>query len=135
MVEFDERGTTRYTIGSNQLHVLGIIIIFMKQSLHNPILVGVANAVGTLVYITLIALALSHGQNIFGKGPNILGGVAFLLLFVLSAIIVSLLVLGRPVYLLVNNAKEAAVRMLFSTVGSLIVVAVGIILFTLYFRS
>ncbi|MFA4937084.1 MAG: hypothetical protein WC575_02215 [Patescibacteria group bacterium] len=53
---------------------------------------------------------------------TLLGPVAFLLLFVVSATIVGLLVLGKPVTLFLEGFKKEAVRLLFYTVICLIVI-------------
>ena len=65
------------------------------------------NSLGTFIYVVLVALLMQNGQNSFGPMQNsILGPIAFLLLFVVSATIVGLLVLGRPGYLYFNGFKR-----------------------------
>lgn len=78
---------------------------------------GLISALGTAAYIVLVALVMQNAERIFGKMNNLLGPVAFLLLFVLSAAVTGALVLGRPVILYWENQKSAAVRLFFYTVG------------------
>ena len=75
------------------------------------------HSLGTLIYVALVVVILYNGQNIFGKQMNYLGALAMLLLFVLSAIIVGLFVLGRPILLYLDNQKKEAIKLLFYTVG------------------
>ena len=78
---------------------------------------GLVHAFGVLAYVGLVSWVMTHGQEFFGEPKGFIGPVAFLLLFVLSATVTSLLVLGRPVYLYFNGAKIEAVKILLSTVG------------------
>ncbi len=73
------------------------------------------SAVGVLAYVMLIAWIMSNGEKLFGKMDNFIGPVVFLLLFVFSATVTGLLVLGRPVYLLLSGQKNNAVKLFFYT--------------------
>jgi hypothetical protein len=75
------------------------------------------NALGTLAYITLVALILQNGEKIFGKMQDISGPIAFLLLFILSAAITGALVLGRPIFLYLDNDKRNALILFFYTLA------------------
>lgn len=90
---------------------------------------GFLNSVGVLVYIALVSFALNNGEKLFGKMPGVQGPVALLMLFVLSAAVTGLLVLGRPIYLYFEGAKTEAVKLLFYTVGWLFALTVLIFLF------
>ncbi|MBI5072162.1 hypothetical protein HZB93_04770 [Candidatus Falkowbacteria bacterium] len=80
------------------------------------------NAIGVFIYVVAVVLVMTNGERIFGQMKNIWGPVAFLLLFVFSALVTGLLVLGRPVYLWLNNAKKEAIKMLLFTVANLFVI-------------
>jgi len=75
------------------------------------------NALGTLVYITLVALILQNGEKIFGKMQDISGPIAFLLLFILSAAVTGALVLGRPILLYLDNNRKDALILFFYTLA------------------
>ncbi len=87
-----------------------------------------AHALGTVAYIALVATVMSNAERIFGnaegQGEAPLVGVAMLLLFVLSACVTSLLILGTPVRWYVDGRKQDAVQLLGYTVGWLAVFAV-----------
>lgn len=80
------------------------------------------NAVGVFVYVMLVVLVITNGEKIFGQMQNFWGPVTFLLLFVFSALVTGLLVLGRPIYLWLNDNKKEAAKMLFFTAADLFVI-------------
>lgn len=80
------------------------------------------NSLGVLVYVSLIATTFQNGEKVFGEMKNFVGPIAFLLLFVFSALVTGLLVLGRPVYLFLDGFKKEAVKMLIYTVGWMFVI-------------
>lgn len=73
------------------------------------------NALGTLVYIAIVASIMQNGDRIFGEMENYIGPIAFLLLFTLSAIVVGSLVLGKPILLYLDGKKKEAVQLFFQT--------------------
>jgi hypothetical protein len=81
------------------------------------IISSLRNALGTAVYVALVALIILNGQKIFGTMRNIIGPIAFLLLFVTSAAITGFLVLGQPVMLYIDNKRQEAVRLFLLTVA------------------
>lgn len=85
------------------------------------ILWSLINAIGVVIYVSLIAWIFYAGEQIFGKMTQFWGPFAFLLLFVLSTAIVGLLIFGKPVMLYLNNAKKEAVKMILWTVGWLLI--------------
>ena len=80
---------------------------------------SLVNALGVFIYVMAVAWIITNGERIFGQMQNFWGPVAFLLLFVFSALVTGLLVFGRPVYLYLNNFKKEAVKMLLFTVVDL----------------
>ncbi|MFA6106210.1 MAG: hypothetical protein WC745_00895 [Patescibacteria group bacterium] len=78
--------------------------------------IGFLNSFGVLAYIALVSFALRNGEKIFGQMDSFLAPVAFLLLFVFSALTTSLLVLGRPIYYYLNGKKAEALKLIFFTV-------------------
>lgn len=79
------------------------------------------NALGTVIYVALIATIMNNAPKIFGEMKSVAGPIAFLLLFVTSAAITGGLVLGRPVMLFLDNQKQLAVKLFSYTVGWLFI--------------
>ena len=75
------------------------------------------HSLGVLVYVALVAWVMHNGQKLFGNANSVFAGVAILLLFVVSATIVGLLVLARPITLYLDNQKKDAFKLLFYTIG------------------
>ena len=84
------------------------------------ILLSLINSVGTFVYIILVALFFTHGSKIFGQADNLWGGIIILMLFVFSALIVGLLILGRPIILYLNDLRKEGVQLLIYTMITLL---------------
>ena len=78
---------------------------------------GLINSAATLAYVIIVALVLNNSEKIFPKEDHFLTPVAFLILFILSALITGLLVLGRPIYLFLEGQKKEAVKLLLITAG------------------
>lgn len=92
----------------------------MKNSLQTAFI----NSIGTAIYITLVSLLMTNGNQIFGQANGVLGGVGILLLFTLSALIVGSLVLGKPLMLYLDGAKKEAVKLLMYTISILALITI-----------
>jgi hypothetical protein len=76
------------------------------------------NALGTVIYVSLVVAVMFNAEKIFGsEDQNITGPITFLLLFILSATVTSGLVLGKPILMYLENQKIEAVKLLIYTVG------------------
>lgn len=75
------------------------------------------HSLGVFAYISLVSWVMQNGERLFGKANNVFGGVAVLLLFVVSATVVGLLVLGKPALLYLDGKKTEALKMFFYTLG------------------
>lgn len=86
------------------------------------------NAAGTFAYITVIALFMSRASDLFGAEDTALTPVFALTLFVVSAFVTGLLVLGKPIMLYIDGERRDALKLLITTVAWLAVflVAVGV---------
>lgn len=73
------------------------------------------NGAGTLFYIVTISYVLNHSWFSV-MGDKILGSVIFLTLLIISAAVTGSLVLGRPLYLVVQGKIRDATFMLISTI-------------------
>jgi hypothetical protein len=85
------------------------------------------SSVGVLVYVGGVSLLIMNGDKLFGQAQNFWGPVLFLLLFVFSALVTGLLVLGRPIWLYLEKEKKEAVRLLLYTVGWLFIMLVMVL--------
>jgi ABC-type multidrug transport system permease subunit len=103
----------------------------MKNS--KLIMYAIVHSVGASAYIAAVSWILFNAGKIFGTMNNFLAPLMLLLLFVLSATIVGLLILGRPAYLYFNGLKPEGVRLLFYTVGCFLFITV--LIFATYFLT
>ena len=94
----------------------------------NLFLRSLVNAVLAAVYIFLVALFIYKGSSVFGDEMSLWGPFVFLLVFVLSAAVTGILVLGKPTMLYLDGQKKEAVRLLCYTVGWLFVVTFLVLL-------
>lgn len=79
--------------------------------------IGFLQAVGLVLYCGLIGLLIWNGEHVFGPINAPLGPILFLLLFVASALISALLILGYPFLLFWEKKKtrEALKLVAYST--------------------
>lgn len=92
---------------------------------------GFLQATGLLIYIGLVSQIFIHGNKMFGPQFNFLGPLAFLLLFVISAIISGLLVLARPGYLFWEKRYKESFNLIGWTLFWLIIYLLLALLFLL----
>lgn len=90
-------------------------MINMKKD--NLAVSSLLQAGGVFVYILFVAGILFKAKDIFPQTSQYLVPVAFLLLFVVSAAITGLLVLGRPIILYLNGAKKEGAKLFSYTIG------------------
>ncbi len=88
---------------------------------------GIRNAVGAALYVALVVWFMSCAGRIAGKGPELLTGIAMLMLFVASALIEATLVLGQPIWMFINGKKGEALRLFGFTAGALVLLTVLVI--------
>lgn len=105
----------------------------MKNS--NLLKISFLNSLGVLVYVCLVALLMFNAERWVGRVNGPWGVTAFLLLFVVSALVTGLLVLGRPVMMYFNNAKTEAVKLLMYTLGWLVILAAIVFVFLMFLRG
>ncbi len=90
---------------------------------------SLGHAVLVLIYSSGVAWILFNGQRVFGQFTNFWGPLALLLLFILSATVVGVLVLGRPALLYFNGSKSEALQFLFCIVGWIFLATLTVFLF------
>ena len=87
------------------------------------------NAAGVFIYVSAVAWLGFNSQALFGgKADNFLAPLFMLLLFVVSASITGLLVLGKPIHLYLNGHKKEAFTLLFATLAWLVVFLAAVII-------
>lgn len=101
----------------------------MKNS--KLVLRALLNSLGVLVYVSVIGLVLRNGEKIFGKVDNFMAPILFLMLFVFSALVTSLLVFGTPIYYWFKDLKKEAVKIFFYTVAWLFLIVLAVFFFTI----
>jgi len=88
---------------------------------------ALADSVGIIGYVSLIAYIIFNGERLFGQVDNFTGPLLFLTLFIVSAVITGGLFLGRPIYLYFEGLKKEAIKLFFYTLGFLILIALVIL--------
>jgi hypothetical protein len=81
---------------------------------------GFLQALGVVIYCSLVGLLMWKGNTIFGKAPNYFGPVAVLLLFSVSALICAVIVFYQPYKLFFDREKKNAVNLVLFTTGFLV---------------
>ena len=105
----------------------------MKNS--KLMMLAVLDALGVAVYVFLVSLIMNYGSKIFGEKDTAITPIAVLLLFVLSALVTSSLVLGRPVMLYLDGQKKEGVKLLVYTGLSLFILLVLVLLIMMLTRQ
>ena len=101
----------------------------MKKS--DYFLKSLINAAGVFVYVSAVAWLGFNNQRIFGKPTNFLTPLFVLLLFVVSASITGLLVLGKPILLYLDGLKKEAFILLFATLAWLVLFLIVVVIILL----
>jgi len=91
------------------------------------------NALLAILYIVVVVLVMSYGQNITNNGNSIFVPIAMLSLFTLSVAVMGYLFFYEPAELYLNNNKKGAVQLFLQTVAIFGVITV--ILFALIFSG
>ncbi len=92
------------------------------------------SAAGTFAYIILIAWFLSNASNWFGKEDGLWAPIMGLSLFVVSALLTSAMVLGRPTWLYFGGKKREALAAFFYTAGWMVVFLIAVFTFGFFGR-
>jgi len=93
---------------------------------------GLIQAIGLVVYITLIATLIYYSNQIFGRVNEFVGPLLFLTLFVVSAMVCSLLMFYEPYQLFAKNKPKEALELVIKTTKYLgvflLLIIVGLII-------
>jgi len=96
------------------------------MSYNKLIKISLLQSIIAAVYIIIVSFLLSNGEKFFGKNDNIFGGVAILLLFVVSAAIMAVTVLGRSILMYLEGHKKEAIKLFFLTLFWLICITIAL---------
>ena len=100
-----------------------------KYKLDNKLLgCSLGSSLLVLIYIILVAWIMSNGEKLFGKMDNFWGPIAFLMLFVFSALVTASLVLGKPIYFYLDGKKDKAIKLFFYNIGWLFIITIIVFL-------
>ena len=88
---------------------------------------GLLHSLSVLIYTAAVAWFMFNGERFFGNDKNFTMPLALLLLFVLSATIVGLLVLGHPIYMYLNGHRQEGIKLLFYTIAWLAIITIVIL--------
>jgi len=87
--------------------------------------IGFLQALGLVLYCSLVSLVFANGANWFGFVQNSVGPIAMLLIFVVSALICALIALSYPVMLFWDQKKiRNALKLVAFTAGWLFLIVV-----------
>jgi len=97
-----------------------------------PLLSSILSSIILFSYIVGVSLFLNNAEKIFGNKPEVMGVILTLTLFVFSALVCGLLLLGGPIYLFMEKEKKTAFKMLSHNIAFLALLLLGAALY-LYF--
>lgn len=103
----------------------------MKAS--SPTLTGFLQALGVTLYCSFVGVIFWKGNEIFGAADRYVGPVAFLLLFIASAMICALMVFYKPYMLFFDGKKKEAVDTVVNTAAWLFI-AFAVLLVVMFLR-
>ncbi len=73
------------------------------------------SALGVTAYIAIVATIFNNGNRLFGRVEGAFANVAFLLLFIFSALVTGTIVLLPPIRLYLDGQKKEGVQLLLFT--------------------
>lgn len=82
---------------------------------------GFAAAFALGAYIFLVASFMRYANDFFGNVPGVLGILAVLFLFVISAAVSGALILGKPALLYLDGKKKEGIMLFGITLGWMVV--------------
>lgn len=98
----------------------------------NPVKVGLLQALGLAVYISLVASIIQNGNKLFGPINNFWGPILFLTLFSFSVLICGFIALGYPVRIFwIKKNPNLAIKIVGYTTGFLFIFLLAIFGFLL----
>lgn len=106
---------------SDSSPLLAVRLIFLKKKKQEKLslpFIGFLQALGLVLYCCLVGLFIWRSNKLFGPPYYFLGPALFFALFVVSAMISALMVLGYPFYLFWEKKQtNEALKLVFHTIG------------------
>ena len=84
------------------------------------------NSLLAVLYVSVVVFIMNNSKNLFDKTPEVVIGVAMLMLFVTSATVMGFLILGRPLLMYFDGAKKEAVKLFYFTIAWLALIVITI---------
>ena len=97
-------------------------------------MIAALDSLGTSVYILLVSLVMNHAADSFGRLNEAVAPLAFIMLFVFSALVTGGLILGRPLMLYIDGKKKEGLKLLFYTGASLLILLILVFLSLILIR-
>lgn len=101
-----------------------VSLLSMKNS--GYILNSFVHAASVVLYVSAVSWLLFNAETMFKEPPELLAPVLMLLLFIVSATVTGLLVLGKPLSLYLDGFKKDALVLLLSTLGWLVLFLIAV---------
>lgn len=99
----------------------------------SPGFIAFLQATGVFVYVLLIGAFIFNANRFFGPMPVTLGPVLFLLLFIVSALVCTLIFLGYPFLLFWEHKQtKAAFRLVLYSTAWLVFYLASVLLFLIF---
>ncbi|MFH2019611.1 MAG: hypothetical protein ABII80_03300 [bacterium] len=76
---------------------------------------GLVQSLGLVTYITMIAAFIYNSNKVFDKVNQFVGPLLFLTLFVVSAMVCSLIMFYEPYQLFAKDKKKEAIELVIAT--------------------
>jgi hypothetical protein len=90
------------------------------------IITSLVNSLLAVLYVSVVVFIMNNSKNLFDKTPEVVIGVAMLMLFVTSATVMGFLILGRPLLMYFDGAKKEAVKLFYFTIAWLVLIVITI---------
>ncbi len=97
--------------------------------------ISLINSLLVTLYVIGVALLMTNSNSIFGQANTVITGAAVLMLFVLSAVVVSVLILGRPLMMYPDGQKKESVWLLINTIVFLLLITVLFLVYLAIFKK
>ena len=106
-----------------------------KKKEHSLGFIAFFQALGIILYCSLIALLILQGNKWFGNMPNYFGPFLFLVLFSTSALICAIITLSYPFILWQKKQLlDQAIKLIIYTAGWLLFFTLYLMIFIFLFR-
>ncbi len=83
------------------------------------VLFAILHSALVFIYVALVVWFMNSAGKFIGQTNEMLAGMTMLMIFILSALITSSLVLGRPILYYLDGKKKQALKLLFYTTAGL----------------